>query len=190
MQKNLRRPVLAVVTLAAGAAIALTGCSSDSGDTAAKASSAATSATDAVKSAATSATDSVKSAVEGLDVAKAQEILRKAVDPATPADQIDSVVDVTNPATKAAIIGYAKGSAAGGYTPDVYTVSSVTGTDKVDGHDAAKVVITVKSPHDPAQPVVLKDNPLVYVKIGDTWKLSGDAVTQLSSIAASFSGGH
>ncbi|UQE74414.1 DUF4878 domain-containing protein [Gordonia sp. PP30] len=177
MQKNLRRPVLAVVTLAAGAAIALTGCSSDSGDTAAKASSAAT-----------SATDSVKSAVEGLDVAKAQEILRKAVDPATPADQIDSVVDVTNPATKAAIIGYAKGSAAGGYTPDVYTVSSVTGTDKVDGHDAAKVVITVKSPHAP-QPVEMTDNPLVYVKVDGTWKLSGDAVTQLSSMAGSH-GGH
>ncbi|MEZ5210145.1 DUF4878 domain-containing protein [Gordonia sp. (in: high G+C Gram-positive bacteria)] len=177
MQKNLRRPVLAVVTLAAGAAIALTGCSSDNGDTAAKAGSAVSSATDAAKA-----------AVDGLDVAKAQEILRKAVDPNTPADQIDSVVDVTNPATKAAIIGYAKGSSAGGYTPDVYTVDSVAAADKVDGHDAAKVVITVKSPHSPA-PIEMKDNPLVYVKVDGSWKLSGDAVTQLSSLGSSH-GGH
>ena len=178
MQKNLRRPVLAVVTLAAGAAIALTGCSSDNNDTAAKASSAATSATDAVKSAATSATDSVKSAVEGLDVAKAQEILRKAVDPATPADQIDSVVDVTDPATKTAIIAYGKGSSAAGYTPDVYTVKSVEPTDKIDGNSAATVTVAVKSPHVP-QPI---DLTLTYVEVDGTWKLSGDAVTQLAGM--------
>lgn len=177
MQKNLRRPVVAIAALAAGAAIALTGCSStdDAKDTASSAVSPATGA-------ATSATDAEKAAVEGLDNEKAQQILRTAVDPATPADQIDAVVDVTNPATKAAIMGYAKGSAAGGYTPEVYTVKSVAAIDDVSGNDAAKVTVAVKSPHAP-QPV---DIELTYVKLGDDWKLSGDAVTQL----AGMSGGH
>ncbi|MFC0313930.1 DUF4878 domain-containing protein [Gordonia phosphorivorans] len=168
MQKTLRKPVLAVTTLAAGAAIALTGCSSDSVD----------SATSTVKSAAASATDQIKEAVDGLDDAQAQEILRTAVDPATPADQIDSVVDVTDPATKTAIIAYGKGSSAAGYTPDVYTVKSVESTDKIDGNSAATVTVAVKSPHVP-QPI---DLTLTYVEVDGTWKLSGDAVTQLAGM--------
>ena len=168
MQKTLRKPVLAVAALAAGAAIALTGCSSDSTDD----------ATSSIASAATSATDQVKAAVDGLDNAQAQDILRKAVDPATPAADIDSVVDAADPATTAALMGFAKGSSAAGYTPDVYTVTSVATADKVDGKDAATVNISVKSPHTP-QPI---DMPLVFVKVDGTWKLSSDAVTQLAAM--------
>ncbi|GAC56440.1 hypothetical protein GOHSU_06_00520 [Gordonia hirsuta DSM 44140 = NBRC 16056] len=173
MQKTLRKPVLAAAALAAGAAIALTGCSSD--DTKEAVSSAASSATEAASSAA----DSAQAAVQGLDVSKAQEIVRTAVDPDTPSDQIGDVVDVSTPGTEQAITGFAKGASRAGYTPDIFTVKSVKSTDKVDGNDAATVTVAVASPHAP-DPI---DLDLVYVKVGDDWKLSADAVTQLSSMA-------
>ncbi len=186
MHKTLRRPALALLSVAAGAAL-LAGCSStsdtvDSVTSAAKdATSAVASAADNAASAATSATDAAKAAVDGLNEEKAQTILRTAVDPATPADQIDTVVDVTDPATKAAIIGYAKGSAAGGYTPDVYTVKAVA----AEGDNKAKVTVAVKSPHAP-QPI---DIELTYVKVGDDWKLSADAVSTLAGMGGE-RGGH
>lgn len=169
MQKTLRKPVLAIAAAAAGAAIALTGCSSDSDE----------STTSAVASAATSATDQAKAAVDGLTNDKAQEILRTAVNPDTPADDIANVVDTSNPATQPAIIGYAKGSSAAGYTPEVYSVKSVAAGDQVDGNDSATVTVAVDSPHAP-QPV---DITLTYVEIDGNWKLSGDAVTQLAGMA-------
>ncbi len=179
MQKTLRKPLIAAATLAAGAAIALTGCSSDDAEDAANsATSAAASATDAAGSAASSAAASAEAAVEGLDTAQAQTILRTAVNPDTPADQISTVVDVSTPGTEQAIIGFAKGSAAAGYTPDVYTVKSVRATADVDGNDAATVTVAVKSPHTP-DPI---DIDLAYVEIDDTWVLTGDAVTQLAAM--------
>lgn len=175
MQKTLRRPVVAVAALAAGATLALSGCSSDSNDTASAVSSAATAATSAV----VSGTETASSSVDDLSTQQAQDILRKAVDANTPADQLSTVVDTSTPGTEQAISGFAKGSAAGGYTPDVYTVKSVTEAEDVDGHDAAKVTVAVKSPHAP-QPV---DIELTYVEIDDTWKLSADAVSTLSGMA-------
>ncbi|MFT4087141.1 MAG: DUF4878 domain-containing protein [Gordonia sp. (in: high G+C Gram-positive bacteria)] len=184
-QKKLFRPTVAVAGLAAAAALVLGGCSSSDTDTATskakEATSAAAGKVEDATSVVTSAVDAGKAAVEGLANAKAQEILRKAVDPATPADQIATVVDTSKPGTEQAVIGYAKGSSAGGYTPDVYTVTHVESTDDVDGHKAAKVTVSVKSPHAP-QPV---DIQLTYVKIDEDWKLSGDAVTQLASMGGS-----
>ena len=169
MQKTLRKPVVAVAALAAGAAIALTGCSSDSDDSTAS----------SVASAAASATDQAKATVDGLSNDKAQEILRTAVNPDTPADKISDVVDTSDPATQAAIIGYAKGSSAGGYTPDVYSVKSVAPADEVDGDDTATVTVAVASPHTP-EPI---DITLTYVEVDGDWKLSGDAVTQLAGMS-------
>ncbi|MCF8586979.1 DUF4878 domain-containing protein [Gordonia liuliyuniae] len=151
-----RRPLVGVVALAAGAAIALTGCSSDD-DTAAD--STATSSTSAEQSA-------------ELDNAQAQTILRTAVDPATPEADLDAIVEITNPGVKAALVGYAKGSSKAGYTPDIYTVKSV----KVDG-DKATAAVAVKSPHAPA-PV---DMDFAYVNVDGTWKLSATAVQDLAS---------
>lgn len=177
MHKTMRRPALALLSVAAGAAL-LTGCSSTT-EKVSEATSAVASAADNAASAATSVTDEAKAAVAGLDATKAQEILRKAVDPATPADQISTVVDTTDPGTEMAIIGYAKGSSAGGYTPDVYTVKAVAS----DGEGKATATVAVASPHAP-EPV---DIQLSYVKVGDTWKLSGDAVKTLSGLSR---GGH
>ncbi|WP_168703689.1 DUF4878 domain-containing protein [Gordonia paraffinivorans] len=166
------RKSIAAVTLAGAALFVVTGCS-DSSDTV---DSAASKVSTAVESAATAVSTAVEDAVDevtGLSTEKAQEILRKAVDANTPADEIDSVVDTSNPATKTAIIEYAKASNGFGYTPDIYTVKEV----KKDG-DKAVATVAVKSPHAPA-PV---DVQLTYVD-ADGWKLSADAVTQLSSIA-------
>ncbi|WP_234353772.1 DUF4878 domain-containing protein [Gordonia iterans] len=176
-QKTLRRPMLAVVACAAGAALALTGCS-DAKDTAENAASAVTSAATDAASAVTSKTDEAKATVQGLDDQKAQEILRTAVNPDTSGDEIDNVVDTSNPATKAAIQAYAKGSSAAGYTPDIYSVKRVAAVDDVDGNKAAEATVAVKSPHVP-DPV---DITLTYVQIDGTWKLSADAVTQLAGM--------
>ncbi|MCF8607265.1 DUF4878 domain-containing protein [Gordonia sp. HY442] len=157
-----RRPLVGVVALAAGAAIALTGCSADD-DT----------ATDSTASASTSAAaDQPAGESAELSNAQAQDILRKAVDPATPEADLDGIVEITNPGVKAALVGYAKGSSKAGYTPDIYTVKSV----KVDG-DKATATVAVASPHAPA-PV---DMDFPYVKADGSWKLSADAVQALAS---------
>ncbi|WP_143965704.1 DUF4878 domain-containing protein [Gordonia zhaorongruii] len=167
---HLRRPIVAAVAVAAGAAIALTGCSSDdSSDSGASSSTSAAAGQSAdEQSADQKSTD--------LDNSAAQDILRKAVDPATPAADLDGLVEISNPGVKAAITGYAKGSSAAGYTPDVYTVKSV----KADG-DKAEATVAVKSPHTP-EPVEMTFN---YVKVDGAWKLAADAVETLTSMGRS-----
>lgn len=110
----------------------------------------------------------------------AQVALRKAIDPATSADELDVVVDTTNPATKLALQAFAKGASMGGYTPEVFTVKDVT----AQGADKAVATVAVQSPHAP-QPVDIK---LTYVNVDGKWKLSSDAVTQLASMSGSHGG--
>ncbi|MGV9827726.1 MULTISPECIES: DUF4878 domain-containing protein [unclassified Gordonia (in: high G+C Gram-positive bacteria)] len=167
---KLRTSVVAAL-MAGATVIAVAGCSDS--DTVSDATSKASTAI-------ASKASEAAAAVAGLTNSDAQEILRKAVDPNTSATDLETVVDTTNPATKAAIIAYAKGSSMGGYTPDVYTVTSV----KKTGDNTADATVEVKSPHTP-QPV---DITLGYVKVDDTWKLSGDAVTQLSSMMGQHGG--
>lgn len=166
IRKN--RPALAVASLAAGAALVLTACGDDS------ASDTAASVTSAVGSAAADASEAVDDQFTDLDDETAQDILRTAVNPDTPADEIPDVVDTSDPATQEAIVGYAQGSSRAGYAPDAYTVKNV----EVDG-DTATVTVGVNSPHA-GQEI---DIPLQYVKIDGDWKLSADAVDQLSSMA-------
>ncbi|MFT3716982.1 MAG: DUF4878 domain-containing protein [Gordonia sp. (in: high G+C Gram-positive bacteria)] len=180
MQKNLRRPVYAVAALAAGAAVALTGCSSTN-DTADKATSAVASAADQATSAVASATSQAQAAVEGLDNATAQQIFRAAVDPNTPADQLGRYVDVEGDALDG-LANFNKGAAQGGYTPEVYTVKSVA----ADGADKATVTVSVASPHAPA-PV---DMPFEFVNKNGSWLLSSDAVTALMSQGSAHAGAH
>ncbi|GAA4680519.1 DUF4878 domain-containing protein [Gordonia humi] len=161
-----RRPLVGVVALAAGATIALTGCSSDDNDSSADASTSTTT------SASTGADQSGADQSAELSNAQAQDILRKAVDPATPEADLDGIVEITNPGVKAALIGYAQGSSKAGYTPDIYTVKSV----KADG-EKATATVAVASPHAPA-PV---DMDFEYVQVDGTWKLSAAAVEALAS---------
>ncbi len=92
------RKSVAAIALAGSALFVATACSSEDVDEAtSKVSTAVESAASEVSTAAGDAIDEVT----GLSNSKAQDILRKAVDPATPpADEIDSVVDTTDPATK------------------------------------------------------------------------------------------
>ncbi|MBM7277038.1 DUF4878 domain-containing protein [Gordonia rubripertincta] len=166
------RKSVAALALAGSALFVATACSSEDVDEAtSKVSTAVESAASEVSTAAGDAIDEVT----GLSDSKAQDILRKAVDPATPADEIDTVVDTSDPATKAAVIAFAKGSSAAGYTPEVYTVKDVS----KDGDKQAVATVSVASPHAPA-PVDIK---LTYVDADGGWKLSADAVTQLAGMA-------
>ena len=179
---KLRKSVAAVV-LAGAAVFTTAGCSSDNAtvnEATSKASEAVAGAASDASEAVAGAASNAKNAIAGLSNDDAQEILRSAVDPATPSADVNKYVDTSNPVTEAAIVAYAKGSNAAGYTPDAYTVKTVEKT----ADDAATVTVAVKSPHAP-EPI---DIQLSYVKVDGTWKLSGDAVTQLSSMGSSHGG--
>lgn len=167
------RKSVAAAALAGAAIFTVAGCSSSDD------SSASTSATSA-SSVAESAVESTATAPAGLDAAQAQTILRKALDTKTSSDELDSVVDASNPATKPALQAYAKGASAAGYGPEVYTVKSVA----ADGTDKANAVVAVASPHAP-QPVEIT---LAFVKADGSWKLSGSAITQLGSMMGQHGG--
>ncbi|NMO00089.1 DUF4878 domain-containing protein [Gordonia sp. TBRC 11910] len=122
----------------------------------------------------------LENAAVDLSVSDAQTALRKAIDPKTTAAELDAVVDTDSAATKTALQAFAKGASMGGYTPDVFTVKSVKG----DGKDKAVATVSVASPHAP-QPVDIK---LSYVDVDGTWKLSADAVSQLTSLAGDHTG--
>ncbi|GAA1479905.1 hypothetical protein GCM10009624_03450 [Gordonia sinesedis] len=166
------RKSVAAAALAGAAVFVVAGCSGDNtvGDATSKVSAAAESAADKAGSAA----DRAEAAIDGLSNSDAQNIIRTAVNPATPSADLDKVVDTTNPMTKAAIQGFAKVAEPAGYGPDAYTVSSV----KKNGDNKADVTVAVKSPHAPA-PV---DLTLSYVKVDGNWKLSGDAINQLTAM--------
>lgn len=158
--------------LASSAMLAVAGCSSDS-DTVSDATSKASAAV-------AGAASEAKEAVVGLKTDEAQDILRKAVDPATTPDDLDKIVDTSNPISKGALQAYAKASNAAGYTPEVYTVTDVKG----EGDKKAIATVALKSPHAP-QPIDIK---LTFVKVDGDWKLSGDAVTQLASMGTGHGG--
>ncbi|MDJ0025650.1 DUF4878 domain-containing protein [Gordonia alkanivorans] len=166
------RKSVAAITLAGAALFVATGCS-DSSDTVDEATSKVSTAVESAASEVSTAAGDAVDEITGLNESKAQDILRKAIDPATPAEEIDEVVDVSNPVTKTTVIAFAKGASAAGYTPDKFEVKDVT----EDG-DKATATVAVQSPAAP-QPV---DIQLAYVKVDGDWKLSSDAVTQLASM--------
>ncbi|NDK89694.1 DUF4878 domain-containing protein [Gordonia desulfuricans] len=168
---TLRKSVAAAL-LAGAAVFSVAACSSDDDTT-------STTTTSASASASAEASTSGEAQATDLDVASAQTILRTALNPDTSSEQLDTVVDTSNPATKPALQAYNKGASAAGYGPEVYEVKTV----KADG-DKATVTVAVTSPHAPDHPV---DLDLTYVNIDGTWKLSGSVVEQLSSMMP---GGH
>lgn len=161
---QLRRPMAAAAAIAAVAAV-LTACSGSDDTTAAG-------TTAAAQSTATSA--SASESVDGLDAAKAQEIVRTAVSADTSVEDLSTVLDTSLPGVAQALNGFAKGAAQAGYTPDAYTVKSV----RADGQDKAIAVTAVKSPHA-AEPA---DIDLAMVRKDGQWKLAGPAVTTLTSM--------
>ncbi|MFT4199351.1 DUF4878 domain-containing protein [Gordonia sp. (in: high G+C Gram-positive bacteria)] len=119
------------------------------------------------------------SSSDTLETAKAQEILRTIVDPATTPEAAAALVNSPDPAWGPKLHGFAEGAAHGGYTPDKFTVKSV----KAEGDDKAVAQVEVASPHAPA-PVTV---PYTFAKVGDTWKLapeSADALVGMGSAHA------
>ncbi|MFE0750415.1 DUF4878 domain-containing protein [Gordonia sp. NPDC058843] len=169
------RKSVAAVTLAGAALFVATGCS-ESTDTVDEATSVVSTAVESAASQVETAASDAVDEVTGLDNDDATETLRQAIDPNTSAEEIDQVVDVTNPATKPAAIAFAKGASAAGYTPDAFTVTKVT----ENGDDKATATVAVKSPHS-STPV---DIQLAFVKVDGDWKLSGDAINQLISMGS------
>ncbi len=106
-----------------------------------------------------------------LDAAAAQGILRTLLDPATPQGVAAALVDSSDPAWGAKLHGFAQNAVRGGYTPDKFTVASVT------AQGAAKAVaqVRVASPHAPA-PVTV---PYTFNLVAGTWKLSAESAEAL-----------
>ncbi|WP_328858599.1 DUF4878 domain-containing protein [Williamsia herbipolensis] len=162
---------LAIGAVIAGAVvIGATACGSDDSSTTASSSVAATT------SASSTGSGTTAQAPADLDAAAAQQILRTVVDPASSPEQVAGLVDSTDPAIGQKLNGFAQGASAGGYTPSVFTVTSVA----ADGTDKATATVSVASPHTPA-PVAI---PYGYTKSGGAWKLSSSAVTALLSMAS------
>ncbi|MGJ0117688.1 DUF4878 domain-containing protein [Williamsia sp. MIQD14] len=162
---------LAIGAVIAGVVVTgATACGSDdSTSTAASSVAAGASSTD-------TASSSTAQAPADLDAAAAQQILRTVVDPASSPEQVAGLVDSTDPTIGQKLNGFAKGASAGGYTPGVFSVTSVA----ADGTDAATAKVAVASPHTPA-PVSIDYG---YTKSGGTWKLSSSAVTALLGMAS------
>lgn len=163
------RSTIAGIAIALATVAGVAACGSDDSSS----SSASTTATATSGSAASSADQAAPS---DLDTAKAQQIVRTVIDPATSPEAAAALVDSTDPAIGQKLNGFAKGASAGGYTPDIFTVSSVS----ADGADKAKAAIAVASPHTPA-PVTVTYG---FSKVDGSWKLSSDAVTSLLGMAS------
>lgn len=131
-------------------------------------------ATETSAAASDSATGTEAGAATALEVDTAQEILVGVLSPDTDPATYTDLVDSDNPAIAGQLAGLAKGFSAAGYTPDKFTVTEVT----ADGDTAATAAVEVASPHTP-EPVAM---PLAFVYVDDTWKLSADAITALTSM--------
>ncbi|QKT07173.1 DUF4878 domain-containing protein [Gordonia sp. X0973] len=114
-----------------------------------------------------------------LDSAKAQEILRTLVDPATTSEAAAALINSGDASWGEKIHGFAEGASRGGYTPDKFTVKSVA----AQGADKAVAQVEVASPHTPA-PVTA---PYSFERVDGTWKLSaasGEALVGMGSAHA------
>jgi ABC-type transporter MlaC component len=171
---NIRKSV-AGVALVGLAVFGVAACSDDSdSDSAGSTASSVAAETSADTSGAQTSESASATALEG---AKAQEILRAVLSPETaPADSA-KLVDSTDPAIGAQLSGMSRGFTAAGYTPDKFTVTTVT----LNGPNNATANVEVASPHTP-QPVAM---PIAYVYSGGEWKLAASSITDLVSMGSS-----
>ncbi|WP_026917251.1 hypothetical protein [Gordonia shandongensis] len=164
MSPAVRRPVVAAASAAAVVAM-LAGCSNSDDD--------ATTASSSPVTASESDSSSAPSSADGLTKDDAQKTLRTALSEETSTDDLKGLVDDSVPGTVQALAAYNKVAAKAGYTPDIYTVKSV----EVSG-DKATAKVAIASPHT-SKPIEM---PFGFVKQGDDWKLSADAVTTLTEM--------
>jgi ABC-type transporter MlaC component len=168
---NIRKSV-AGAALVGLAVFGVAACSDDSdSDSAASTTSSAAADT----SAQTSGAQTSESAAT-LESAKAQEILRAVLSPETPPADSAKLVDSTDPAIGGQIAGLSRGFTAAGYTPDKFTVTTIT----VNSPNNATANVEVASPHTP-QPVAM---PIAYVYSGGEWKLAASSITDLISMGS------
>jgi hypothetical protein len=138
------------------------------------------SASSATNSASAETSETAVAAQSALKSTDAQEILRTVLTPETaPADSA-KLVDSTDPAIGTQLSGLAHGFTAAGYTPDKFTVTTVT----VNGENNATANVEVASPHTP-QPVAM---PIDYVYTAGEWKLAGSSITDLVSMGSAHGG--
>lgn len=174
---NIRKSV-AGTALIGLAVFGVAACSDDSSsDSATTTSSAAPEASSTETSAETSSAAGGETAGT-LEVDEAQTTLRTVLSPDTDPAESAKLVDSTDPGIGMQLSGLARGFTAAGYTPDKFTVTTVT----ADGADKATVNVEVASPHAPA-PVAM---PVTFVNAGGQWKLSSTSVADLASMG----GGH
>ncbi|GED97760.1 DUF4878 domain-containing protein [Gordonia crocea] len=116
---------------------------------------------------------------QGLESAKAQEILRTLLDPATTPQAAAALVDSTDASWGEKVHGFAQSASRGGYTPDKFTVKSVA----AQGADKAVAQVEVASPHAPG-PVTV---PYTFNQVNGTWKLSAESAEALVGMGAAHS---
>ncbi|PHV65613.1 DUF4878 domain-containing protein [Williamsia muralis] len=171
---NFRKSV-AGIALVGLTAFGVTACSDDSESESA---SSTTASATSQSSADTSGTATESGST--LESSTAQEILRTVLTPETaPADSA-KLVDSTDPSIGTQLTGLSRGFTAAGYTPDKFTVTTVT----VNGENKATANVEVASPHTP-QPVAM---PIDYVYADGTWKLAGSSITALVSMGSTHGG--
>ena len=170
---NFRKSV-AGIALVGLAVFGVAACSDDSESESASTTSAATTSQSSADT--SGATESGST----LESSTAQEILRTVLTPETAPTDSAKLVDSTDPSIGAQLAGLSRGFTAAGYTPDKFTVTTVT----VNGENKATANVEVASPHTP-QPVAM---PIDYVYVDGTWKLAGSSITNLVSMGSTHGG--
>ena len=109
-------------------------------------------------------------------MAEAQRVLRAVADPETSPADAAKLVDSSDPQIGTKVHAFAQGASMGGYTPDSFSVTSVT----TGAPGQATAAGSIKSPHAPA-PVAM---PLTYVFKDAVWKLSETSTTALLAMGS------
>jgi hypothetical protein len=173
---NIRKSVAAAALMGL-AVFGVAACSDDSNSESATTTSSAPAETSAESSTASPSSGETESSLEA---SEAQTTLRTVLSPETDPAESAKLVDSTDAGIGMQLSGLARGFTAAGYTPDKFTVTTVT----ADGADAATVNVEVASPHTPA-PVAM---PVTFVNAGGQWKLSSTSIADLASMGGSHGG--
>ncbi|MBA4022183.1 MAG: DUF4878 domain-containing protein [Gordonia sp.] len=175
---NIRKS-MATAALIGLAAFGAAACSDDSTSDSSTATSSVATETSAEAST-SSSSDAGGDTASALEATEAQTTLRTVLSPDTDPAESAKLVDSTDPGIGMQLSGLARGFTAAGYTPDKFTVTTVT----ADGADSATANVEVASPHTPA-PVAM---PVTFVNAGGQWKLSSTSIADLASMGSSHGG--
>jgi hypothetical protein len=176
---NIRKSV-AAASLFGLAVFGVAACSDDDSSDSAATTSSAVAETSTPSSSTAGSSTAGSDTASALEVTEAQTTLRAVLSPDTDPAESATLVDSTDPGIGMQLSGLARGFTAAGYTPDKFTVTTVT----ADGADSATVNVEVASPHTPA-PVAM---PVTFVNVGGQWKLSSNSIADLASMGGSHGG--